>query len=116
MTVMQITRIRHPGRGARNINDFYYRGYETDDNGLRDVAAEMIESGEIVNRYLALDQDGERLTIVTIFKDRPAYLKWENHPVLKEARKMWEGREWYGGNEDTFCKEFVDVRQWKEKD
>ena len=109
MKVLQITRIHHPGRNATNVKDFYYRGYDIQDNGLRDVAAGMIEAGEIARRTLHLSDDGDRLTVITLFNSEHAYDKWENHPTLATARKMWEGREWSGGNETVFCKEFIEV-------
>ena len=113
MKVIQITRMNHPGRMAQTVHEFYYRGYPVQDNGLRDVAAEMIDSGEIVSRTLALNTEGDQLTAITIFASEDAYQKWENHPTLAEAREMWKGRPWTGGNEIIYCQDYVDVEFWK---
>jgi hypothetical protein len=113
MEVLEITKIHHPGRDGKNIHDFYYRDYETDNNGLRSFVAQMISSGEIINRYVALEEDGDHLTIITIFANHDAYDKWESSPILAEVRDMWEGREWEGEKDIMILKDLVEVRTWE---
>lgn len=114
MVVQQIVRIYHLGRNATSVSDFYYRGYDFDKekgNGLRIFAKGMIKSGEIKERTVSLDENGEKLVTITIFRDVEAYKKWKNSDVLAKAMEDWGDRDWFMDEEVINCIEHISLTE-----
>ena len=110
MRILEITRIRQPGRNAQTVADFYYR--DAPPNGLRAMTAGMIRDGLILNRFVCLDDSGDTLTIFTMFSSEEARQAWRNNPVMLEVQEQWADRSWEGETEVIPCREMIDVAAW----
>lgn len=112
--VVQIVRIYHLGRDATSVNDFYYRGYDfdkKDGNGLRNFAKSMIKNGEIKDRTVSLDANGEKLVTITVFRDIEAYRKWKKSDILAKVMKDWGDRDWFMDEEVIKCIEHISLSE-----
>ena len=112
MPVLEITRIREPGRTAKTVEEFYYAAHVP--NGLRAMTAGMIQQGKILNRFVCLHDTGDRLTIFTLFRDEHARQEWRDHPTMAAVQEQWAGRGWEGETEVIPLNELINVKQWAE--
>ena len=113
--ILQKVTFFHKDRNAVSVDDFYYRGYEDKlmgkkGTGVRRVAAELIKQGKILDRFLVLLDNGCRLEIHTIFKDRSALEEFISHDITDSARDFWKDREWVKTVELIEIKDFLSVR------
>ena len=112
MKVITMSRFHQPGRKAADVSDFYYRDYPIETNHVRNLNASMIESGEILARFVALDETGDLLVTYTIFATEEAFERFNTHPTVQAARRYWADRDWVEENQVIRCKDLVNVGEW----
>jgi len=98
MILLKVTYIEK-GRQAISIDEFYYRGYESQlrdsrGTGVRRLARQMILEKKIISRNLILSENGDKLECLTIFKDRKSLEEYLNHELVEYSRNLWANRPW----------------------
>jgi hypothetical protein len=113
--ILQKVTFHEPNRNVSSVDDFYYKGYEEKlqgkkGTGVRRVAADMIRTGRILERFLILKNNGCTLEIYTIFKDQDSYDFFTNHKIILAAREFWKDRNWEKSIETINIDNFLSVK------
>lgn len=98
MIVQKIT-FTDRSRSSSNIDQFYYEGLENKlqgrlGTGVRNLSADFIRQGKILDRFLMLNKMGNSLEVFTIFKDRNCFEEFNDHPINLAAKKFFSDKEW----------------------
>lgn len=102
-------------RNGTSVDDFYYRGLEEKlqgkkGTGVRALAAEFIQQGKILDRFLILDHTGCKLEIYTFFTNEETFSEFVNHPINQNAKMFWQDRNWQRTVTKTVVADFLNVR------
>lgn len=114
MILQKITFVEK-NKNAKTVDDFYYRELEEklqgkQGTGVRNLSADFIRSGKIVNRFLILKEEGSTLEVYTIFKTMADLNEFNDHPISVEARKFWEDKCWNRTIEIYPIEDYLDIR------
>jgi hypothetical protein len=113
--ILQKVTFTEKNKNAETVDDFYYRNMEDKLNGrkgtgVRNLAADFMREGKILERFLVLKDDGCVLEIYTIFKTMDDLNEFTFHPISVKARDFWSEKNWTRSIEVFPINDFLNVK------